>query len=69
MRIEVTPEMLRAGGGAVNAGAYESYLKALAISSATTRRGPRPGHRVARQCGEADRALALGFAQLGEAHA
>jgi hypothetical protein len=29
MRIEVTPEMLRATGGAVNAGAYELYLKAL----------------------------------------
>ncbi len=29
MRIEVTPEMLRATSGAVNPGAYESYVKAL----------------------------------------
>src|SRR5450631_2162711 len=40
MRIEATPEMLNATGGAANAGAYELYLKALGY----TQRYDKPGN-------------------------
>ncbi len=68
MRIEVTPEMLRATGGVVNAGAYESYLKALGY----TQRYDKPGNldlaiSALDNTVKADPRFALGFAQLGEA--
>jgi serine/threonine protein kinase/tetratricopeptide (TPR) repeat protein len=69
MRIEVTPEMLRATGGAVNAGAYESYLKALGY----TQRYDKAGNldlaiAALNSAVKADPRFALGFAQLGEAY-
>jgi eukaryotic-like serine/threonine-protein kinase len=69
MRIEVTPEMLRASGGAANAGAYESYLKALGY----TQRYDKPGNldlaiAALDSAVKADPRFALGFAQLGEAY-
>jgi eukaryotic-like serine/threonine-protein kinase len=69
MRIEVTPEMLRATGGAVNAGAYESYLKALGY----TQRYDKAGNldlaiAALENAVKADPRFALGFAQLGEAY-
>ena len=69
MRIEVTPEMLRAGGGAVNAGAYELYLKALGY----TQRYDKAGNldlaiSALDNAVKADPRFALGFAQLGEAY-
>jgi eukaryotic-like serine/threonine-protein kinase len=69
MRIDVTPEMLRATGGAVNAGAYESYLKALGY----TQRYDKPGNldlaiAALDNAVKADPRFALGFAQLGEAY-
>ncbi|MFY9841510.1 MAG: protein kinase [Terriglobales bacterium] len=69
MRIEVTPEMLRATGGAVNAGAYESYLKALGY----TQRYDKAGNldlaiAALNDAVKADPHFALGFAQLGEAY-
>jgi len=69
MHIEATPEMLRATGGAVNAGAYESYLKALGY----TQRYDKPGNLdlAIAELGnavKADPRFALGFAQLGEAY-
>ena len=69
MHIEATPEMLRATGGAVNAGAYESYLKALGY----TQRYDKPGNLdlAITELGnavKADPRFALGFAQLGEAY-
>jgi eukaryotic-like serine/threonine-protein kinase len=69
MRIQTTPEMLRAMGGAVNAGAYESYLKALGY----TQRYDKPGNldlaiAALDAAVKADPRFALGFAQLGEAY-
>ncbi len=69
MRIEVTPEMLRAGGGAVNAGAYELYLKALGY----TQRYDKAGNldlaiAALNNAVKADPRFALGFAELGEAY-
>ena len=71
MRIDVTPEMLRATGGVggVNAGAYESYLKALGY----TQRYDKPGNldlaiAALDNAVKADPRFALGFAQLGEAY-
>ncbi len=69
MRIEVTPEMLRATGGAVNAGAYELYLKALGY----TQRYDKAGNldlaiAALDNAVKADPRFALGFAQLGEAY-
>jgi tetratricopeptide (TPR) repeat protein len=69
MRIEVTPETLRATSGAVNAGAYESYLKALGY----TQRYDKPGNldlaiAALGDAVKADPKFALGFAQLGEAY-
>jgi serine/threonine-protein kinase len=69
MRIEVTPDMLRAGGGAVNAGAYELYLKALGY----TQRFDKAGNldlaiTALNDAVKADPRFALGFAQLGEAY-
>lgn len=69
MRIEVTPEMLRASGGAVNAGAYELYLKALGY----TQRFDKPGNldlaiAALTSAVKEDPRFALGFAQLGEAY-
>jgi tetratricopeptide (TPR) repeat protein len=69
MRIDVTPEMLRATGGVVNAGAYESYLKALGY----TQRYDKPGNldlaiTALDNAVRADPRFALGFAQLGEAY-
>jgi eukaryotic-like serine/threonine-protein kinase len=68
MRIEVTPEMLRATGG-VNGGAYELYLKALGY----TQRYDRPGNldqaiAALDNAVKVDPRFALGFAQLGEAY-
>jgi serine/threonine protein kinase/tetratricopeptide (TPR) repeat protein len=69
MRIEVTPEMLHAMGGAVSAGAYELYLKALGY----TQRYDKPGNldlaiNALNSAVKADSRFALGFAQLGEAY-
>ncbi len=69
MRIDVTPEMLRATGGVVNPGAYESYLKALGY----TQRYDKPGNldlaiAALDDAVKADPRFALGFAQLGEAY-
>ncbi|MFZ1916084.1 MAG: protein kinase [Terriglobales bacterium] len=69
MRIDVTPEMLRAMGGAVNAGAYESYLKALGY----TQRFDKPGNldlaiTALESAVRVDPRFALGYAQLGEAY-
>ena len=69
MKIEVTPEMLRAMGGAVNAGAYESYLKALGY----TQRFDKAGNldlaiQELLSAVKADPRFALGYAQLGEAY-
>lgn len=68
MRIEITPEMLRATGG-VNARAYELYLKALGY----TQRYDKSGNldlAIAALNGavKEDPRFALGFAQLGEAY-
>jgi len=69
MRIEVTPEMLRAGGGAVNAGAYESYLKALGYIQRYDKAGNLDLAIASLDSAvKADPRFALGFAQLGEAH-
>jgi eukaryotic-like serine/threonine-protein kinase len=69
MRIDVTPEMLRTTGGAVNAGAYELYLKALGY----TQRYDKPGNldlaiAALDDAVKADPRFALGFAQLGDAY-
>jgi serine/threonine-protein kinase len=69
MHIEVTPEMLRATGGVVNAGAYELYLKALGY----TQRYDKAGNldlaiAALDNAVKADPRFALGFAQLGEAY-
>ena len=69
MRVEMTPEMLRTTGGAVNAGAYELYLKALGY----TQRYDKPGNldlaiAALNNAVKADPRFALGFAQLGEAY-
>ena len=69
MRIEVTPEMLRAGGSPANAGAYELYLKALGY----TQRYDKAGNldlaiAALDNAVKADPRFALGFAQLGEAY-
>ena len=69
MKIEVTPEMLRAMGGAVNAGAYELYLKALGY----TQRYDKPGNldlaiNALNSAVRTDPRFALGFAELGEAY-
>ena len=69
MHIELTPEMLRATGGAVNAGAYESYLKALGY----TQRYDKPGNldlaiNALTDAVKTDPRFALGYAQLGEAY-
>jgi tetratricopeptide (TPR) repeat protein len=68
MKIDVTPEMLRAGGP-VNAGAYELYLKALGY----TQRYDKPGNLdlaidALNSAVKVDPRFALGFAQLGEAY-
>jgi eukaryotic-like serine/threonine-protein kinase len=68
MRIEVTPEMLRATGG-VNARAYELYLKALGY----TQRYDKSGNldlaiAALNSAVKEDPRFALGFAQLGEAY-
>jgi len=69
MHVEVTPEMLHAMGGAVNAGAYESYLKALGY----TQRFDKPGNldlaiTALESAVKVDPRFALGYAQLGEAY-
>lgn len=69
MHINVTPEMLRATGGAVNAGAYELYLKALGY----TQRYDKAGNldlaiNALESAVKEDPRFALGFAQLGEAY-
>jgi len=69
MKIEVTPEMLRAMGGPVNAAAYELYLKALGY----TQRYDKPGNldlaiTALTNAVKTDPRFALGFAQLGEAY-
>lgn len=69
MHVKVTPEMLRATGGAVNAGAYESYLKALGY----TQRYDKAGNvdlaiAALDNAVKEDPRFALGFAQLGEAY-
>jgi serine/threonine-protein kinase len=69
MRIDMTPEMLRSSGSAVNAGAYELYLKALGY----TQRFDKPGNldqaiAALNSAVKEDPRFALGFAQLGEAY-
>jgi len=69
MKIEVTPEMLRASGGPVSTGAYELYLKALGY----TQRYDKPGNldlaiNALNGAIKEDPRFALGFAQLGEAY-
>ena len=69
MRIELSPEMLRGTGGAVNAGAYELYLKALGY----TQRYDKAGNldlaiAALNDAVKTDPHFALGFAQLGEAY-
>ena len=69
MRIEVTPEMLRAMGGAVNSGAYESYLKALGY----TQRFDKPGNldlaiTALESAVKVDPRFALAYAHLGETY-
>jgi len=69
MHIEATPEMLQATGGAVSAGAYELYLKALGY----TQRFDKPGNldlaiTALNNAVKEDPRFALGFAQLGEAY-
>ena len=69
MRIEVTPDMFRAMGSAVNAGAYESYLRALGY----TQRYDKPGNldlaiNALDNAVSIDPRFALGYAQLGEAY-
>ena len=69
MKIEVTPEMLRAMGGPVNVGAYELYLKALGY----TQRYDKPGNldlaiNALDNAVKTDPRFALGFAELGEAY-
>jgi eukaryotic-like serine/threonine-protein kinase len=69
MKIELTPEMLRASGGPVNTGAYELYLKALGY----TQRYDKAGNldlaiTALNDAVKADPRFALGFAQLGEAY-
>ncbi|HXM10215.1 MAG TPA: protein kinase [Terriglobales bacterium] len=68
MRIDITPEMLRATGG-VNARAYELYLKALGY----TQRYDKSGNldlaiAALNSAVKEDPRFALGFAQLGEAY-
>ncbi|MGH9523372.1 MAG: protein kinase domain-containing protein, partial [Terriglobales bacterium] len=68
MKIEVTPAMLRAMGGVVNAGAYELYLKALGY----TQRYDKPGNldlaiNALNSAVKTDPRFALGFAELGDA--
>jgi serine/threonine-protein kinase len=65
MRIDMTPEMLRSSGSAVNAGAYELYLKALGY----TQRFDKPGNldqaiAALNSAVKEDPRFALGFAQL-----
>jgi serine/threonine protein kinase/tetratricopeptide (TPR) repeat protein len=69
MHVDVSSEMLRASGGAANAGAYELYLKALGY----TQRYDKPGNldlaiAALNDAVKADPRFALGFAQLGEAY-
>ncbi len=69
MHVDVNSEMLRASGGAANAGAYELYLKALGY----TQRYDKPGNldlaiAALNDAVKADPRFALGFAQLGEAY-
>ena len=69
MRIDMTPEMLRASGSQVNAGAYELYLKALGY----TQRYDKAGNldlaiAALDNAVKEDPRFALGFAQLGEAY-
>jgi len=69
MHIEMTPEMLRASGNAVNAGAYELYLKALGY----TQRYDKAGNldlaiAALDNAVKADPRFVLAFAQLGEAY-
>ncbi len=69
MRIEVTPEMLRATGGAINAGAYEAYLKALGYIQRYDKAGNLDLAIAAlNNAVKADPRFALGFAELGEAY-
>lgn len=69
MRIDVTPETLRAGGGASNAGAYELYLKALGLTQRFDRAGNLDQAIAAlNDAVKADPRFALGYAQLGEAY-
>jgi serine/threonine-protein kinase len=69
MHIEVTPDMLRAMGGVVNAAAYESYLKALGYIQRYDKSGNLDLAISALDSAvKADPRFALGYAQLGEAY-
>jgi serine/threonine protein kinase/tetratricopeptide (TPR) repeat protein len=69
LRIEASPETLRATGGAVNAGAYELYLKALGLTQRYDKAGNLDQAIVAlNDAVKADPKFALGYAQLGEAY-
>jgi eukaryotic-like serine/threonine-protein kinase len=69
MGVAVTPEMLRATGGAVAPAAYESYLKALGYMQ----RHDKPENLdlaldALQSSVKTDPRFALGYAQLGEAY-
>ena len=69
LHLEMTPEMLRASGTAVNAGAYELYLKALGYTQRYDKAGNLDSAITALDSAvKADPRFALGFAQLGEAY-
>ncbi len=69
MRIEATPETLRATGGPSNAGAYELYLKALGLTQRYDKAGNLDQAIAAlNDAVKADPRFALGYAQLGEAY-
>lgn len=69
MHIDVTPDMLRAMGGSVSGGAYESYLKALGYIQRYDKAGNLDlAIEALNSAVKADPRFALGYAQLGEAY-
>jgi serine/threonine protein kinase/tetratricopeptide (TPR) repeat protein len=69
MKLQVSPEMVGAGGGGVAPAAYESYLTALGY----VQRYDKPGNldlaiASLQQAVKTDPRFALGYAELGEAY-
>jgi eukaryotic-like serine/threonine-protein kinase len=69
MKLQVSPEMVGAGGGGVAPAAYESYLTALGY----VQRYDKPGNldlaiAALQQAVKTDPRFALGYAELGEAY-